>query len=385
MAYGKKNRVKVDPLAYDLILLGESKIGKTTLIKEICEKLGGEDCYLFLELGQEHGADCIEGINYINCPKWNMNYDEYSNSAGFADVCEDIIENKTTDYPNLRVVIWDTYDQIIKMAEREAIRLSNNYYRKRGKTDKIAESINEAWSGFQNGQKKALELMFDMKERLNSVGVKTYVIGHVKRKEQDDMASGESYQVLTNDQQAVYFSELRKMFPFLGLAYIDRNIIKEKSGKKNIVTKKEEMIGKVKEENRKIKFRDDNYVIDSGSRFAEIIPEINMNADDFIEALTNAILAEQQKSGKSVEETKAEQEKASKAETERIYKAEKANKIQKELDDTITEIITYFIDNRTNLNVIKPILAKIREMGYTTPKEIANIDDAKIILAMINE
>ena len=46
--YGQKNHVKLDPLAYNICLLGESKVGKTTLIKEVCEKLAGSDGYMFL-------------------------------------------------------------------------------------------------------------------------------------------------------------------------------------------------------------------------------------------------------------------------------------------------------------------------------------------------
>ena len=57
---------------------------------------------MFLELGQERGADAIEGINHVNCPEWNMEFDELTNSAGFADVCEDIIENKSTEYAALK-------------------------------------------------------------------------------------------------------------------------------------------------------------------------------------------------------------------------------------------------------------------------------------------
>ena len=104
--YGQKNHVKLDPLAYNICLLGESKVGKTTLIKEVCEKLAGSDGYMFLECGQERGADAIEGISYINCPEWQMDYDELTNSAGFEDVCDDIIDNKTTDYADLKVVIY---------------------------------------------------------------------------------------------------------------------------------------------------------------------------------------------------------------------------------------------------------------------------------------
>ena len=110
MGYGKKNHVKLDPLSYNIYIGGEAKIGKTTTVMEICKKLAGEDGYLFAEICQERGADAIEGINYVNCPCWDMPYDEDTNSLGFEDVVSDICDNKTTEYKNLRVFIIDTYD-----------------------------------------------------------------------------------------------------------------------------------------------------------------------------------------------------------------------------------------------------------------------------------
>lgn len=383
MAFGKRNRVNLDPLSYNICLLGESKVGKTTLIYEMCKKLVGEDGYLFLELGMERGADAIEDINYINCPEWNMEYDEYSNSAGFADVCQDIIDNKITEYPNLKCVIWDTYDQLITIAEQESIRLWNKTCRESGHPEKCTKSINAAWGGFGKGEKKAMELMFGMMAELKKVGVSTIVIGHVKTKDVTDVVSGETYQTLTSDQQQNYFNTLKKNLHFLGLAYINREIIKEKTGKKNIATNKEIVVNKVSEETRKIKFRDDNYAVDSGSRFAEIVSEIDMNVDDFIQALTDAIMAEQKKSGKSVDETKAEQKAKADAETKRIAEKEEASRIQKELDSVKSEIVNFFTENKTNLDVIKPVLEKCRELGYANPSEIDSLEDAKTVLKMI--
>ena len=381
MAFGKKNHVNLNPLAYNIMLLGESKIGKTTIIKEVCEKLAGDDGYMFLECGQERGADAIEGINHINCPNWNMEYDELTNSVGFAVVCEDIIENKTSEYPDLKVIVWDTYDQLIIIAEQEAIRLWNKDCRESGHPEKVAKSINAAWGCFGKGEKKAMELMFDMMARMKQVGVSTIVIGHVKNKDVSDVVTGESYQVLTSDQQQNYFNGLKKNLHFLGLAYIDRTIVKEKTGKKNIVTKKEETVNKVSSESRKIKFRDDSYAVDSGSRFAEIVPEIDMDADEFIQALTDAIMNEQKKSGLSVKETKAAQKKIEQAEKERVANLEEKNKEQKELDDIMKQIIEFFTDNKSNLNAIKPVMSKVKELGYSNPKEITSIDDAKTVLA----
>ena len=377
--YGQKNHVKLDPLAYNICLLGESKVGKTTLIKEVCEKLAGSDGYMFLECGQERGADAIEGINYINCPEWQMDYDELTNSAGFEDVCDDIIDNKTTDYADLKVVIIDTYDQLINLAEDESKRLWN-----RDNPDKRTNSINAAWGGFGKGEKKAIELMFNKIAELRSVGVSTIIIGHIKTKDISDPVSGETYQILTSDQQQNYFNALKKNLHFLGLAYIDRQIIKEKTGKKNIVTNKEEQVNKVKGETRKIKFRDDNFCVDSGSRFAEIIDEIDLDADQFITALTDAIKAEQSKSGKTLEQSKAEQEAEEAERLKEIAKAEQDKKENKKLEDVVAKITDYIKANKSNMDKIKPIIAKAKELGYENPTMIDKIEDAKEVLALIS-
>ena len=377
--YGQKNHVKLDPLAYNICLLGESKVGKTTLIKEVCEKLAGSDGYMFLECGQERGADAIEGINYINCPEWQMDYDELTNSAGFEDVCDDIIDNKTTDYADLKVVIIDTYDQLINLAEDESKRLWN-----RDNPDKRTNSINAAWGGFGKGEKKAIELMFNKIAELRSVGVSTIIIGHIKTKDISDPVSGETYQILTSDQQQNYFNALKKNLHFLGLAYIDRQIIKEKTGKKNIVTNKEEQVNKVKGESRKIKFRDDNFCVDSGSRFAEIIDEIDLDAYQFITALTDAIKAEQSKSGKTLEQSKAEQEAEEAERLKEIAKAEQDKKENKKLEDVVAKITDYIKANKSNMDKIKPIIAKAKELGYENPTMIDKIDDAKEVLALIS-
>lgn len=376
--YGRPNHVKIDPLAYNICLLGESKVGKTTLIREVCEQLVGNDGYMFLECGQERGADAIEGITYVNCPEWQMDYDEATNSAGFEDVCDDIIDNKTTEYADLKVVIIDTYDQLIDMAEIEAIRLWN-----KENPDKRTSSINAAWGGFGKGDKKAIELMFNKIAELRNVGVSTIIIGHIKTKNVTDPVTGETYQTLTSDQQQNYFNALKKNLHFLGLAYIDRQIVKEKTGKKNIVTGKEESVNKVKGEARKIKFRDDNFCVDSGSRFAQIVEEIDLDAGQFIQALTDAIKAEQSKSGKSFEESKAEQEKAEAENLKQIAKNEENKRNAKALENVISEITAFIKDNKSNLDVLKPILAAVKEMGYDNPTKIDNLEDANKVLEMI--
>ena len=359
--FGKKNHVKVDPFNYSLMMLGEPKIGKTSLLFQVAEKLVGDEGYIFAELFREKGADAIEGIVAENLPTWD----------DWVEFVDDIVDNKTEDYPDLRVVFIDTYDQYILMAEEEAIRLWN-----KDNPDKRAKTLNQSWGGFGSG-KKVIELMFEQIDRLESVGVKVWWVGHVKTKEVKNIYDEETYQTLTSDQQQNYFNALKKNLHFLCLAYFDRQLQKEKTGRKNIVTKKEETKTVIKDETRKIKFRDDSFVVDSGSRFSDIVPEINLDADEFIAAITDAIKAEISKNGVSVEDRKKENDKEEAENLKRIAEAEKAARIQKELDDIKSKIIKFFMENKTNIEAIKPALELCKDEGFSNPNEIDNIESAK--------
>ena len=368
MGYGKKNHVKLDPLSYNIYIGGESKIGKTTTVMKICEKLAGEDGYLFAEVGQERGADAIEGINHVNCPCWDMPYDEDTNSLGFEDIVSDICDNKTTEYKNLRVFIIDTYDQLINIAEDKSIALYN-----RTGPEKKAATINAAWGGFGRGEKKAIELMLDAIARLREVGVSTIVIGHVKTKDVSDVVSGESYQILTSDQQQNYFNAIKKNMHIVAMACIDRQVVREKTGKKDF-DGKEKTIGKITSEARVFKFRDDTYSIDAGGRFANIVSEVPLDADAFIEAVNNAILAEQAKSGKTLAQTQKEEAAQVKKQEEKIKAAEDAKKAEKEFKDTMTIIVNAC---KTNPAIAGKVVAECQKLGCENPSMIKDIETAK--------
>lgn len=274
--FGKKKEVNLNPLNYNIAILGESGIGKTTLAKEVCEKMVGEDGYIHFDMGKEAGADAIQGIVSETIENWSK----------LCEVVDDIVENKTTDYPDLQTVIWDTLDELIIMAEKEAIRQYN-----RKNPDKKADTINGAWGGFGKGQDKATEFILDKIWELKKVGVNSIIVAHVKRTDITDPMTQETYSKLTADTQQRYFNAIKNKMHFVGLAYIDRDIVKEKTGQKNKVTKEEKIINKVVGESRVISFRDDTYSVDSKSRFSEIVDRIPFSSDDFIKAMQDAILA----------------------------------------------------------------------------------------------
>ena len=381
MKFGKKNKVNLNILSYNICLLGESKVGKTTLIKEVCEKVVGEDGYLFLEMGSERGADAIEGINYVNCPAWDMEYDEWTNSVGYMDVIDDIVENRTEKYPELKTVVIDTYDHMIQCSEQEAIDMWNRECIKNGKP--TVNTINEEWGGYGRGEKKAIALIMESFARLKNVGIGTVVIGHVKNKDITDVMTGETYQVLTSDQQSNYFNALKKNLHFLGLAYIDREIVKEKTGKKVPGTKKDEYMGKISGESRKIKFRDDNYAVDSGCRFADIVPEIPLDADAFIKALTDAIKSEASKGSEPVADLEKEQKAAEAERMKQIAEIEAANKVKKELEEINNKIKVFCTENKSKPAVLKPLIEAAKACGLKNPMAAEDVETAKKILSAV--
>ena len=357
--FGKKNRVSLNPLDANICLLGLPKIGKTTIMKEIAEKLVGEDGYLFLEMYHENGAKYIEDIVYENVPDWDT----------FVEIVDDIVDNRTTDYKDLKVVFLDTLDNAIQLAELESIRLWN-----KENPQKRTTAINAAWGGYMKGQDKAMELLQEQLFRLREVGVAFSVIGHVKQSTITDPITNETYQQITSDVSNRYFNQLKKNIDLVGIAYIDRELAKNKVNGKEVST--------VKSETRKIKFRDDNYTVDSGSRMSQIVSEINFDADEFINAMRDALEAEVKKSGKSVEDRKVENANEEAENLKRIAEAEIKAKSDKGLETIKAEIIEFFVNNKSDLDIIKPVLDECKKNGFSNPNDIDDLSVAKKVLKM---
>ncbi len=327
--YGKKVEIQLNPLAYNIGLMGESGIGKTTIIKEVCEKLVGPDGYIALNVGKEDGHSGINGMVSEDVPDW----------AKFADVLDDIIDNKETDYPDLKVVVIDTYDELMQLAEKETVR----QYNKKALQDQKAkaDTINSAFGGFGRGLDYAVDLVLDRLWELKKVGVTFIVIMHTKKRDIEDPVSGESYSILTSNVSQKYFNAIKTKLDFLGVGFVDREIVQEKTGKKD-GKGKEIVKGKIAGESRVIRFRDDTYSVDSKSRFADIVDSVPFDSDAFIKALQDAILAEQAKSGVSVADAKKKQAKENKEKEKaaaEYSKSRVANKVDTGRNDRLISAI----------------------------------------------
>lgn len=291
--FGKKNIVNTDLSRYIFGLLGESGIGKTTTMYKICDKLFGEDGYIVLDCGKEVGTNCINGVVAERIETYKK----------FIEVTDDIIKNKETDYPNLKVVIGDTIDQLFDIGEPYLVKLYNQEHMGE-KNFSPVKTINAVEGGFMHGQDRLIDMVLDRIFKLYDCGVGFWYTGHVKNRSSDDVFTGESYDQLTTSMTQRYFNSVKNKTHFLGIAYIDRAMEEEEYGEQNPITKKRKTRNKITAEARKVKFRDDSYTADSKCRFASIIDEVSLDADELIEAMRNAINEEVNRIPGSVTTTK---------------------------------------------------------------------------------
>ena len=213
--FGKKVSVSTNLNDYMIGIMGPSGFGKTTLLYEVCEKLFGPDGYIVLDMGTEDGVSAIDGITAESVPNWKK----------MKEVVDDIVKNKETDYPNLKVVIPDTLDATFDIAEAFTV----NAWNKENmgiQNFKPATSINSVEGGFGKGMDRVIETVKKEITRLEKVGVKVWWTSHVKEKDQSDLFTGANYTSLTANMPMKYFNSIKNSSHVIGFGYFDRSIEK---------------------------------------------------------------------------------------------------------------------------------------------------------------
>lgn len=292
-SFGKKNTVNRDMFAYNIMLLGESGVGKTSMMAEVMKKFCKDDEYLVLQIGKEEGCKAINGLMWEQIDTWKQ----------FTSFVDEVVKNRD-DWGSLKCVTLDTIDQLIDIAAPHVIRLWNTS--QMGKKDFVqADTLNQSWGGWGKGDEKMMNLILDQIWRLKSVGVSVFLVGHTRRRESVDPVSGMTYSTMSASISLSNFEKIKTKMDVVAIAYIDREMVSREFGKENIVTKKQQKINEVTNEARKVAFRSSAYVLDSKSRFPDIISEVPLDASAFVEAIQDAINKAAEK-GDGVETTSTE-------------------------------------------------------------------------------
>jgi hypothetical protein len=401
--FGNK-KTSIDPniFSYNFYLQGEKGIGKTTVMVELAKLLLNDDEYIHLNLGKEDGNKALidtisENVaSYEDWQYWRHDTDEQITKEeyeklekdgvdvsyedyGLGAFYKEIIKNKSNDYKNLKLLLLDTSDELFDFMEPQIIKEYNKAVKKgkRGANAKLADTINEAEGGFQKGQDAVIDRILDMIWNLKKVGVACWFIGHVKVRNVTDLITQAEYREVTTNLTHKYYDAIANKMDFVGTAHYDRSIKIVKTGKKNIVTKKEETKGVVENVDRVITFRDNTNTIDCKSRFDTIVEKIPLDAESLKDALNDAILDKfnQQSGNKNTEEEKkkikAKKEKKQEADLNKVK-----SQVEKELkDDLKKDLINRYkqhmtpLDKEGRIEVVK----KAKSLGLNV-KELNNAD-----------
>lgn len=276
--FGTRVKVNNDMSSYIIGIVAPSGFGKSTLMKNVAEKLYGQDGYICADFGQEDGYSAIHGAVVEKCPNWKH----------FKLMVDDIVKNKDTDYAALKVIIWDTLDAAFECAEKFSIDSFNKEHL--GEQGfRPASSINSVDGGFGNGLNRCISVVKKEIDRLKSVNVGCWFTAHCKERDQSDLFSGATYTQLTASLTNKYFGSIQNISHIIGFGYFSREMQHVEVGKENPVTKKKKSREEVTKEERRIRFRDSDYICAAKSRFADIEPEINLDCDEFISAIQSAI------------------------------------------------------------------------------------------------
>lgn len=276
-SFGKKNVVSKNIFDYNIMLLGEAGVGKTTTMANVMRKFCKDDEYVCLQIGKEDGCKAISGLIWDSIPTWKS----------FKDFVNEVVTNRE-DWGTLRCVVIDTIDQLIDVCTPAVIKEWNQS--NLGKKDFTpAKTLNQAWGGFGKADEYMMSLILDQIWKLKSVGVSVFIVGHTRRRDVVDPVSGLTYSTMSAAIPLKDFDALKTKMDIVSIAYIDREMTSKEFGRENIVTKKKSTINEVSNEARKIAFRSSAYVLDSKSRFPAIVDEVPMNADAFVQAIQDAI------------------------------------------------------------------------------------------------
>lgn len=248
------NTISADITNLSIYLRSTKKFGKTTLFRDVVlEKYGDPNCGLLVGCGNEVGYKMLDNLQVTQVNSWE----------DILDLKEWLIEGKKNGEHNIKIVAFDTVDELALLADRETIRQSNLE-----NPAKKIKSIKAAFGGYTAGEKySANDLIKPLMTDLELAGFGVWGIAHTKFKTIKEKGSTdeEGYMQLSSNLGADYESAFGDCFDVVLTGVIDRDVEEKGDGKnkKRYAT----------DEIRKLYFRGTS-LIDAGGRFADgAVPE----------------------------------------------------------------------------------------------------------------
>ena len=288
------------------------KWGKTTLFRNIVlEKYNGDATKgLLIGIKDEIGYTLLDELQTTHCNTWKE----------LKELENWLIKEKGKEH-NIEFIAFDCVDELLPIAEKEVMRLSQI------QTGKPCDSINKAMGGYGKGQEKVKEILKEYFTTLYKAGFGIFCIAHTKMKTivEKGKNEDEGYNILTSNLANTYESIFADIFDCVLTGLIDRSVND----------------GKLECTERRLYFRGTT-AVEAGTRFSSnSVPEYLVVDDDpkefaknFLETIedgmrnsaTKPLNKEQVK--KEVEEEKKQAEKDLKQVQQEVEQQEKVEEEQ---------------------------------------------------------
>jgi len=243
------NEIKPDMATLSIYIRSVKKFGKSTLFRStILAKYGDPSYGLLVGCGKEKGYKLLDNLN-------KAHIDTYKDAIEFQKW---FLENPG----NVKILCFDTADELCPMFEKEAIRLSNIE-----NPNRPTKSIKGAFGGYMAGPEYVGEMIKAYFDKFIQAGYGVWVIAHSKFKtiKEKGGLDEDGYMQLTSNLVSNYEAAFGDIFDATLTGVIDRAYETKGEGDKA----KKYATGEI----RKLYFRGTT-LIDAGSRFADgAVPE----------------------------------------------------------------------------------------------------------------
>lgn len=243
----KINKVDTNFSNYMHLIQSKPKVGKTTLVFNICKELSDRpDSVLILSIGNETGTEALPNAATAEIENWSD--------------FEDAINFLLNEEHNFNHVSIDTINELVKLSQRE---IERQYYKETGEF----KNISATYSGYNAGHRMAQGLIDDVLTKLKRSPLGVWCVGHLKVKT-NKVLIGEPYDVITSDLRSDYYGVFEKKATIVGNILTDPTV---ESGEK-----------------RKIFFRTTDK-IEAGSRIETLPTFIEYGGANYVHTVTKAL------------------------------------------------------------------------------------------------
>lgn len=306
---------------YSYIINGIGGIGKTTMVYEIGKLITGSNEGTFIATcGVENKPKHINGAFGSVAPDFKT----------FTEIVKELCENKA-EYPDTKFVAIDSMDELARITEAYVVAEWN----KTCDINDRAKSIAQAYKGYQKGESRACDLMLNQIMKLQNAGYSLLLVGHTKTKLKEDIITKVQFEQLTCNLDNKYYNALKDKVNLVAMCYTE-NTVDNIEEKKNAFTKKMNKVGQLADRKRVIVFADTENAVDCKSHFPFIAAKVDFSAENFINAVREA-LEEQANSNEIPKEKKKKKE---------IVKPEIVEEdLDEEVEDQVAESLDYEDDD----------------------------------------